>query len=217
MQAIELNNPTDNNLTLIIVFAIVLIAVLKLLNSNELSEYTIAFFNLGFFQKKSDTAFNLFTPFQFILTVFSCIVLSLIFYTCFQNFIFYQNDFTGFLKIFTFVFCYLFFRYFLDIIIVSILAIKKSISYFLHIKYGYLFSLCLLVFPAVIINIYSLKGTVFLLSVFIVLLVFRMLLILFNNKKLLVSKLFYFILYLCALEIAPLLILYKILYKTTIT
>jgi hypothetical protein len=46
--------------------------------------------------------------------------------------------------------------------------------------------------------------------VFVILLVLRYSLVLVNNKKLITNNLFYFMLYLCALEIAPLAIILKL-------
>ena len=52
MQAIE-RIITDNNwITLVIVFAIILLALMKLLAPNKLFGYTLAFFTPGFFKKK---------------------------------------------------------------------------------------------------------------------------------------------------------------------
>ena len=51
------------------------------------------------------------------------------------------------------------------------------------------------------------KITIF---VFLFLLIIRYSLLLINNKKLIFNNLFYFILYLCALEIVPLVIILKL-------
>ena len=47
-------------------------------------------------------------------------------------------------------------------------------------------------------------------SIFVILFIFRAFLIIKKKKKIVIRKLFYFILYFCTLEIAPLLIVYKI-------
>ncbi|NQV78269.1 MAG: DUF4271 domain-containing protein, partial [Lutibacter sp.] len=56
------------------------------------------------------------------------------------------------------------------------------------------------------------KGLLFEITflVFLLVLILRYVLILLNNKKLIFNNLFYFILYLCALEIAPLIIVLKL-------
>lgn len=213
MQAIELNSNYDSWFTLVLLFAIVLMAMLKLLKPNQLFGYTIAFFNPGFFQKKAEDYITIFTPFRFTLTIFSIVVFSLLFYSLVGNVFFAEDGFYTFLKVLTFVFCYVFLRYFIDNLITGTFVIRENLNYFLHTKYGYLFTVSLLIFPFIILNQYTLQSTLFLISIFTVLLVFRALLILFNNKRIVISKLFYFILYFCTLEIAPLLILYKITTK----
>ncbi|MGG8497401.1 DUF4271 domain-containing protein [Tenacibaculum sp. TC6] len=209
MQAIELSNNYDSWFTLVILFTIVLIAVLKLIKPNQLLGYTIAFFTPGFFQKKAEEYITIFKPFTFVLALFSIVILALIFQFTLAVSIFNADNFNTFLKILAFIFCYFFVRYFLDLFLANVLAIKENVNYFLHVKYGYLFTICLLMLPFIILNKYTIRSKFFILSIFILLLIIRAFFILFNNKRIVISKLFYFILYFCTLEIAPLLILYK--------
>ena len=209
MQAIELINNSDSWFTLVILFTIVLLAILKLIKPNYLLGYTLAFFTPGFFQKKAEENMYLFSPFKFILFCYSSISISLVFYLIVQPSTTNKNNFITFLIILASVFCYLLIKYFIENMIASILAIKGNINYFLHVKYGYLFTVGLWILPLIILYKYSLHSSYFLFTGLITLLIFRAFLIITNNKNIVIGKLFYFILYFCTLEIAPLLILYK--------
>ncbi|WP_435260772.1 DUF4271 domain-containing protein [Tenacibaculum sp. nBUS_03] len=209
MQAIELINNSDSWFTLVILFTIVLLAILKLIKPNYLLGYTLAFFTPGFFQKKAEEHMYLFSPFKFILFCYSSISISLLVYLVAQPSNTNTNSFISFLIILTYVFCYLLIKYFIENIIASILSIKNNINYFLHVKYGYLFTVSLWGLPLIILYKYSLHSRFFLITTLIILLIFRAFLIITNNKNIVIGKLFYFILYFCTLEIAPLLILYK--------
>ncbi len=210
MQAIELTNNKESWFTLVLLFSFVLIALLKLLKPKQLVGYSIAFFSPGFFQKKAEEFISIFTPFKLTLFAFSIIMISLVFHSSFSDLFFENQGFQPFLKTLAAIFGYILIKYFIDIFLANVLALKENVNYFLQLKYGYLFTVCLLIFPILILNKYAIKSGYFLLSSFIILLIFRTLLILFNNKRLILGKLFYFILYFCTLEIAPLLILYKI-------
>ncbi|NQX81759.1 MAG: DUF4271 domain-containing protein [Flavobacteriaceae bacterium] len=80
-------------------------------------------------------------------------------------------------------------------------------------KISNLNAISFLVFPIIIINIYVMKNTFIVIifaTIFIsILLIVKLLNTLSSNKNIKIGVLFYFILYLCTLEIAPLLIIYK--------
>jgi len=98
----------------------------------------------------------------------------------------------------------------LDTTLCNMLQIQNELSYLVAAKRGYFYSSALLLFPFLIVVMYSFLSTYWLLGFFVLLFILSIVLTFVNNKNLIVSKLFYFILYLCALKIAPLLIIYKI-------
>ncbi len=208
MQAIERITNSDYWITLVILLSIVLLAIMKLLKPNKLLGYTLAFFTPGYFQKKAENRVAFFTPFNLVLFLFTTITLSLFLYLVFLPVIYIKGVF-NFIIIFCSILIYLFSKQILDKMFANILGLSDVTNYFLISKYGYLSSLSLLLFPFLILNLYAINNRVFIIGVFVFLFVFRAFLILYNNKKLVISKLFYFILYFCTLEIAPLLILYK--------
>lgn len=206
MQAIERFTHDNSWITLVIISGIVLISLLKLINESLLIKYTTAFFIPGFFEKLSEEKKPLFNAFNILLFIFRCITISL---CCFI--IFFSEDLNKytFSILLSTVIIYYSARQVLDYFLINTIGIYKFVNYFLLTKKGYLNTLSLCLFPFIIINQYSLKNKLFLITACGILFVIRGFLILKNNKSLIISKLFYFILYFCALEIAPLLILYK--------
>ncbi|WP_412766827.1 DUF4271 domain-containing protein [Tenacibaculum vairaonense] len=209
LQAIELNNIDDSWFTLVIIFTIILLAILKLIKPSHLFGHTVAFFTPGFFQKKAEEEISIFNPFSFTLFLYSSIIiaLSIFGFTCKKGLM--DNNFTSFSVLLICVFIYLLSKFIIEMFIVNALAIKERVNYFLHLKYGYLFTVCLLILPVLIVYKYAINSNLFLFTFLVILLIFRATLIIFNNKNIVISKLFYFILYFCTLEIAPLLLLYK--------
>lgn len=211
LQAIE-RIITDNNwITLVIVFAIILLALMKLLAPNKLFGYTLAFFTPGFFKKKVTNNTSFYTPFNLLLFLFSSVVIAL-FLILIINLTDtdYDVSFFNYLIVFSFSISYLSIKHFLNFFLSNTLGLSPIIKYFLVLKSEYLNSLCLLLLPIIIVYQYAFNSVIFLLMCFGILFIFRGFLILKNNKKIVLRKLFYFILYFCTLEIAPLLIVYKI-------
>ncbi len=208
MQAIERIINDSSWITLVIVTAIILLALMKLLKPTQLYGYVVAFISPGFFHKRIEEGDSFFTPFRLFLFFFSTIVISLFLFQAVLAEL-YPQGFLAFLGLFFFVTTYLAIRVFLDHAIANILGLTPIITYFLYTKSGYLYVLCIWLLPFIIVYQYTFPNKLFLISSFCALLIIRAFLILNNNKKLVLSKLFYFILYFCALEIAPLLILYK--------
>jgi hypothetical protein len=182
---------------------------MKLIKANRLLGYTVAFFTPGFFQKKVENNVSFYSPFHLLLFIFSTITISL--------FVFLivipktsEYNFFNYSLLFSFILFYFIVRHVLDFVLSNILGLSTITKYFLLTKSGYLYSLCISLFPAIIIYQYAFQNSLFLLSFFGILFIFRAFLILNNNKRIVIRKLFYFILYFCTLEIAPLLIVYKI-------
>lgn len=207
MQAIERIISYDNWITLVVLFSIILLAILKLIKPNKLLGHTLAFFTPGYFQKKADDNTSFYSSFNLVLFLFTSITLSLFFFLVLPQQ--YEKTFFNFLITLSFIIIYLFSKQILDRAFSNTLGLSVITNYFIISKYGYLSSLSLLLFPFIILKLYAINSTFFLISIFAILFIFRAFLILKNNKKLVIRKLFYFILYFCTLEIAPLLILYK--------
>jgi len=131
-----------------------------------------------------------------------------------KNSIAKEFEITFFINILTSVFIFIVIRYFIEKILAVIFEKENEHEYFTYIKMSYLSNFCLLSFPLLLLTLYIdidssiLAYLVLIFSLFILLFYYVMIVI--NNQKLIFRKLFYFILYICALEIAPLIFLYKL-------
>ncbi len=192
---------------------LLVIFVLKLTNPEKLKGYAFSLLSKSFIEDEVEEDTSYFNSFQIFISLFSGLVLSMVLY----NFlIFYSKQFTNsffsFCIIFLSVFFYFMIKWGIEYLLSIVFKIKKRVRFFLVSKFSYLYSICFFLFLGVVLVQYSQLSTRFLLFFSILLFFTRFLLHFFNNKKLIFSKLFYFILYLCAFEIAPLLILFKLMF-----
>lgn len=166
-----------------------------------------------YFGKEKNEIINLF---QFLLFIVQILTLSLLFY--FANnlwqFSAKANGLNGYLLLVASVGLYFCFRYLIGLFLAEIFSIKNKYSRIVYDKVSYFNNLILWILPFLVLSAYSniykepfFKITFLTLTVLFIL---RYSLILMNNKKLIINNLFYFILYLCALEIAPLAIILKL-------
>jgi hypothetical protein len=79
MQAIERIDISNNWVTITIVFALFLLVLLKSINSQKLFEYSRAFFQKGFIEKKAEERMSFFSGFNLILYLFSILVYAILF------------------------------------------------------------------------------------------------------------------------------------------
>jgi len=134
-----------------------------------------------------------------------------------QNYSFFDADKTS-MSLYPYIvgtiFLYLLIAGFIGNFIGNLLGISELASVYFLFKSSYLRTIVLFLLPLLLLVVYSpvyqfglLKITV---ACTLVLLVLRTVFILMNNKNLILNELFYFILYLCTLEIAPLVIILKL-------
>jgi len=166
-----------------------------------------------YFNKEKNDILNLF---QFLLFMVQILVLSLALY--FANYLWQFSDrlnaLNGYLLLLSGVGLYFCLRYLIGLFLAEIFNIKHKYNKIVYDKVSYFNNLILWILPFLILGAYAniykeffLKTTFLLL---VILLILRYALVLANNKKLIVNNLFYFILYLCALEIVPLAIILKL-------
>jgi hypothetical protein len=212
MQAIDRIVISHNWITITVVFAMLLLFVLKKVDQTRLIGYSKSFFITGFIEGKVKEKPSFFSFFNLLIFVFTMLVISLSFLLLIQQYLpSYTTDFSFFITLLGFVTIYFLIFLVTDVALSSVFQIKKELHYFIIAKMSYLYTMAIWLFPILILIIYGLKNTTVLAVIIGVLFALRVLLILTNNKSLIVNKLFYFILYLCAFEIAPLLIFYKII------
>ncbi|WP_046743022.1 DUF4271 domain-containing protein [Kordia zhangzhouensis] len=166
-------------------------------------------------QAKQEKNINGFTSLLFLVQVISFSIFTYIVALFFKPYT--VNTPLLFIKISSFILFFLVIKYIIEKIIAVILDIESYIDAynFQKINARNLFGLFLL--PVNLLLVYSFEGKrVVFFSVFFIFIVYNLIvlfLLLKNYQKLIISKLFYFILYLCALEIAPYLVIYKFLIK----
>jgi len=166
-----------------------------------------------YFNKEKNDVINLF---QFLLFMVQLLVLALLIY--FANNLWQFSDklnaLNGYLLLVAGVGLYFCLRYLIGLFLSEILNIKSKYNRIVYDKISYFNKLILWILPFLLLSVYAniykeffFKITFF---VLVILLILRYGLVLANNKKLIVNNLFYFILYICALEIAPLAIILKL-------
>jgi hypothetical protein len=177
------------------VFLFAIIAVLKIIDAEKLKGYVFALFNKGFIEGEAAEDTSLFSSFYSLLFVFSATVLALIislFVT--ERTVNLALRFSSFFSV-----------------LMRLFLIKKQVRFFLVSKWSSLYSISF--FLLVFFVLFQFSPLNYLCFIFITLILFflRFVLQLGNNKNLVFSELFYFILYICAFEIAPLLTLFKLM------
>jgi hypothetical protein len=201
----------NNWITLLLVGLFALIFLMKLINAQKLRGYVFYFAKSAFIEEETKEKSSYLHPFYSVLFVFSIAVFALIFlylYNIYDHLI--LVSFSNFGLSFAFLFFFFSVKWTLEYILSLLFDIKNSVHFFLVSKSSYLFSITFFLFAILIVVTYTSLGVNFLINATIFALLVRLIFLLTNNKKLIFSKLFYFILYICTLEIAPLLILYKL-------
>ncbi|TXD49883.1 DUF4271 domain-containing protein [Polaribacter sp. IC073] len=212
MQALEKIAVNTNWIPIVLVFLFAIIAVLKVLDAEKLKGYVFALFNRGFIEDEVEEDTSFFSFFYSLLFVFSSTVLAL----CLSLLISekkadYSLDFSSFSTILGVVFGYFIVKSLLEVALMKLFLIKKQVRFYIVSKFSYLYSISffLLIF-FVIFQFSPLNASTFRYIAF-GLFFLRFVFHLGNNKNLIFSELFYFILYICAFEIAPLITLFKLM------
>ena len=177
----------------------------KLLSLTNMSAYFIEYKN------RKNSFFSLFNALLllFMLGVFSLFILIMqtYFFKTKLTLINYLNS----IEIFS---LFVVGRYLIGKILSYIFEVNKIQGILSFVKFTYLSIIALYLLPLSFLYVYGFFNVYFLwftISVFLIFLLFFYIKILITNQKLIFSNLFYFILYLCALEIVPLIYLYKLM------
>ena len=166
-----------------------------------------------YYGKEKDNILNLF---QFFLFMVQLLAVALLLYYANNLWQFSKrlNALDGYLLLVAGVGLYFCFRYLIGLLLAEIFNIKNKFSRIVYDKVSYFNNLILWILPFLMLSAYADIYKEFLFKItfllLVILLILRYVLVLVNNKKLIVNNLFYFILYLCALEIAPLAIILKL-------
>ena len=212
MQALEKIVINTNWISIILVFLFAIIAVLKIIDGDKLKGYVFALFNKGFIEDEVEENTSFFSSFYSLLFIFSSVVLALV-----TSLLVAETDkntsfsVSSFFLILGIIWSYFIIKSLFEIGVIRLFIIKKEVRFYVVSKFGYLYSISFfLVIFFVLFRFGPLNFSFFIaatLGLFFLKFVFQVV----NNKNLVFGKLFYFILYLCAFEIAPLLIMFKLL------
>ncbi|QTE21595.1 DUF4271 domain-containing protein [Polaribacter cellanae] len=212
MQAIEKNLIDSSWITIVLVVLLALVVILKIIDSERLKGYVFALFNKGFIELEVEEAPSFLDAFYNTLFLFSTTTLSLILYTFLSKHnLAFETGFSSFSYVFLIVVGYFLVKWILEMLLSRLFLIKNTVRFYFVSKFSYLYSISFLLFILFVITMYSPLNSVVLFYATVFLFLVRLIFHITNNKNLIFSQLFYFILYICAFEIAPLFILFKLM------
>ena len=213
LQALEKISTSNNWFTLIIMFLFMGIVLLKGIDPNRLKASAYSLFNVNYMKAESKENNNFFDGFQIVLFLFSVIVISLLAFS-FKNYSLTTNyqDFSSFLSTFLILVSYFLLLRTLSYLFSNLFLVKNELSFFIISKYNYLYAISFLLYIAIVLNEYANLQDLYFYYFAVFLFFIRFVIHMATNKNLIFKKLFYFILYICAFEIAPLFILFKLLF-----
>ncbi|NLP57246.1 DUF4271 domain-containing protein [Lutibacter sp. B1] len=202
-------------LVFLIIFFV--LTTLKILFNERLFNTGTLFFSKKYlsiyFNKEKSNVLNLFQALFFLIQV---LILSLLFYFIEAHYELFReySNFEAYVFIFIIIADYFCFRFLIGLFLSYILDLKPIYNKILYQKISYFNNVVLWILPFLIATAYTpiLRDFFYNITIilFIFLLIFRYSLMIYNNKNLIFNNLFYFILYLCALEITPLVIILKL-------
>ncbi len=216
-EAKEIIYQNNNWITLVFLIILLILTTAKILYNDRLFHLSKLFLSknyfLIYFNKEKSNVFNFF---QILLFVVQIQVLALLIYYL-NIYLQLRPEFYGlksYLLIISGISFYIGLRFLLGIILAAVFNLKQAHKKLANEKINYINNLILWIIPLLILYEYVIDYKDFLfkitLSIVLLLLIIRYSLLISNNKKLVFNDLFYFILYLCALEIAPLIIFFKL-------
>ena len=196
--------------TLIMVGCIVVIAILKVIYPKRFEDFIRLPVSNNYFLAKGKSE-ELRHPFSILLFVIQLLSISLFAYLFFLDK--GEANVLLFLKILTAVFVFIIAKISIEKMIGTIFSIENVIDQYVYEKLTYRNFLSLILIIANLVFYFSIKPDFNIFLIFIGILFLINMLILYysykNYRSLIFSNFFYFLLYLCALEISPYLILYK--------
>nr|WP_255527995.1 DUF4271 domain-containing protein [Salegentibacter sp. BLCTC] len=216
MEAVERHISSIDWITLTLMGAFLILAIVRTAYPQRFDDFMSLLASNKFmvFRGKKNKAFH---PFNILLFFIHLISFSLIFFLFF-NFFWAESSLEPlflFIRIATAYASFVLLKFGLEKIIGNVFYLDAQIDAYLYQKISYrnFIGLVLLIpgsifiytFTPTALILYSLLGILVLSNIFSLLLIYR------KNQSLITANWFYFILYLCALEISPYIILYKLI------
>ncbi len=213
MQAIEKIDISTDWVTLTFMGLLLCVFLLKVFHRTKLKDYFFAFLNNGFVVSEIEERASLLNRFSIVLFFFTTTTFGL--FSFFLLNYFSQEVFLSFAvfwKIQLLFFGYLIVKRISEKLVVILFSMHAQTVLFLTGKNIYTHTIALWVFPALILFHFTTIPKKMFLVFFMLLFILKVVLLFVNNKNLILSKLFYIILYICAFEIAPLFLLFKLIF-----
>ncbi|MDX1601813.1 MAG: DUF4271 domain-containing protein [Salinimicrobium sediminis] len=218
MEAIERYAVSQDWITLLLLLVLILLVVAKYSFTQRFAHFVMLFATDKYLLLKGKNA-NLFHPFNIIFFTINAISAALFIYLFYLTFNETPPARPGvlFLRIITAYTAFVLLKFSIEKILADIISVNKKINYYLFYKLSYRNFMAMVMLPVTILFIYVWEPTSLALYIFlglILLMNFITLLSIFaKNRQYILTHSFYFILYLCALEIGPYYILYKLVTK----
>ncbi|MFD1094305.1 DUF4271 domain-containing protein [Salegentibacter chungangensis] len=215
MQAIERHVETLDWITIIFMVSLALLATVRSLYPQRFEEFASLLNSNKFmvFKGKENKAFH---PFNILMFIVNVLAVSTFLYLLYTFFIEAKppKPLVVFIRILTAYMGFVLVKFGIDKIISNIFEFDAQMDYYLFQKLSHRNFISIGILVAAALLIYSLEPTRILIYGLIITILLANLISLFviykQNQNTIVSNWFYFILYLCALEIAPYIILYKL-------
>lgn len=195
-----------------------LLTLIKFLYPKRFISLSNCLFSKNYFLDYANELSEAFSMFHVLLFIVQNLIFTVLFYNyfSFQEYeVVFGTGWYGALQIFAALSLYFIFQLTLGKTIAIIFRFEEIYAAIRIYKFSYLKIASFALLPILLLQNYAFQenkesivlGTAF---VFVSVLFLRVILIVTKNNKLIIERLFYFILYLCTLEIAPLLIIYKL-------
>ncbi len=201
-------------ITIVIMGCFMLLATARLMNPAGFSEF-VMLFNTNKYIVLKQKGNKLSTLFNGVLILIQVLSVSLFLYLCVDVLQWQLEgiDLMLYLKIASLYLFIIISKILVEKIISTIFSIEVLIEEYLFYKVSYRNFLGVILLPFNLLFVYTTKPSKIVLIVIIISLLILNLIVLFSvykkNENIILNHMFYFILYLCALEIAPYFLLYK--------
>ncbi len=216
MECIIREVTTNNWITIVITISMLLLAIVKVLYPIGFLDFMMLLTTDKYFITHQKTN-KLSSPFTATLILVQAIAIALLLFLCIRIFEVQMlaTDLMLFFQILMGYLVVLCSKLLIDKIIASIFSIEDSIEKYLFYKITYRNFIGVILLPIIVLCVYTISPTPIILMCVLCFMGLFNLIILFSvfkkNEKIILNNLYYFILYLCALEIAPYFILYKLI------
>ncbi|MBT8318309.1 MAG: DUF4271 domain-containing protein [Lutibacter sp.] len=216
-EATKIIHQNSDWITLVLVFIFSVLSISKLFFKDKINFVSTFFFSQNYLSiLYSRDKNNIINWFQGVFFMNQILTLSLLLYlgSLYFNMHIDQLKINDFLLLTLGVGLYFALRYLVGFILAYLFNFKKEFNKIAYYKISYMNNIILWILPFIVFSVYINQYKNIIVSItlviFLLLLLLRYILVIINNKKLIFNNLFYFILYLCALEIAPLIIILKL-------